>query len=250
VFLNDRLAHDGHWLFRRRSFLPLVLAPLVLVAMLDFRYPGASHSLDRVWDIFCVAVTGLGVAIRAYTIGYAPPGTSANSTRTPVADALNTTGAYSLVRHPLYVGNFFMWLGIVLFPRQAFLVIVAALVFLIQYERIMIAEEKFLAVKFPAEFSAWAAATPAVVANFRNWRPSALPFAWRRVLRREYPGLFAAILIFTALEVMGDYVVTRRLAIEPGWAAFVGVGAVLYVGLLTVKRTTGWLDERNPEGAI
>ena len=64
-----------------------------------------------------------------------------------VADSLNTTGIYSTVRHPLYLGNFFMWLAIVVLTADLYFVIVFCLCYFI-FERVMLAEEDFLANKF------------------------------------------------------------------------------------------------------
>ncbi|MGB8874133.1 MAG: hypothetical protein WCC75_12145, partial [Desulfobaccales bacterium] len=44
--------------------------------------------------------------------GLPPRGTSGRNTQGQVAETLNTTGIYSLVRNPLYLGNFLIWLGL------------------------------------------------------------------------------------------------------------------------------------------
>ncbi|MGC9453013.1 MAG: methyltransferase family protein, partial [Oceanipulchritudo sp.] len=51
-------------------------------------------------------------------------GTSGRNTKQQVAYSLNTTGFYSVVRNPLYLGNFFMYLGIALFTHHWWLVLV------------------------------------------------------------------------------------------------------------------------------
>ena len=55
----------------------------------------------------------MGFLFRAWAIGTTPAGTSGRNTKEQVAEVLNSTGIYSIVRHPLYVGNYFMWIGIV-----------------------------------------------------------------------------------------------------------------------------------------
>lgn len=56
----------------------------------------------------------------------------------------NTTGMYSIVRHPLYLGNFFVGFGIVLICSSVWLAVVFCLLFVVYYERLMFAEEEFL----------------------------------------------------------------------------------------------------------
>jgi protein-S-isoprenylcysteine O-methyltransferase Ste14 len=67
---------------------------------------------DGLWEAICVAVSLVGLGIRIATVGHAPGGTSGRRTvGGPSALALNTSGMYSVVRHPLYLGNYFQWLG-------------------------------------------------------------------------------------------------------------------------------------------
>lgn len=241
MLLHDQCARDGEWLFRWRSYVPLVLAPVLAGSMLTFTYLGGSEQVDDIWQLACFTVSTMGLAIRCYAIGYAAPDTSGNSTRSLKAKSLNTTGAYSLIRHPLYVGSFFTWLGVAMFPRNAFVVLIFVLFFWFYYERIMMAEEAFLRAKFSKAFAVWTASTPAVLPNFRNWKPPARPFSVRRMLRREYSGMFGVVLIFVSLEVIEEFVMEQRFEIELVWAVIFISAAALYIGLWTLKHHTRWL---------
>ena len=79
------------------------------------------------------------------------------------AEELNTTGVYSIVRHPLYVGNYLIGLGVTLVWLNWWVPVVYTLCFWVYYERIMVAEERFLEQKFGDSFRQWAASTPAFV---------------------------------------------------------------------------------------
>ena len=100
------------------------------------------------------------------TVGYVPRGTSGRNTRKQVAEVLNTTGMYSVVRHPLYVGNFIMWLGISLFFHLWWFTLLIALIFWVYYEKIMYAEEAFLEEKFGEQFLALGRKNPAFYPSF------------------------------------------------------------------------------------
>src|SRR5262245_10107591 len=115
--LLEEFESSGSLLFRWRSYLPLVPAVLIFFGLAHFDYPFGSHLLDEIWELICLAVSFLGLAIRALTIGSAASRTSGRNTTEQVADRLNTTGMYSIVRHPLYLGNFFIVLGVVIFYR-------------------------------------------------------------------------------------------------------------------------------------
>ena len=119
------------------------------------------------WQAMCWAVGLLGVVIRAKTIGHVPPGTSGrNTSEGQVAETLNTQGMYSLVRHPLYLGNYFMWMALVLATGRLDFALVVTLLYMMYYLRIAMAEEAFLAGKFGSTYSDWTATVPAFVPKF------------------------------------------------------------------------------------
>lgn len=149
---------------------------------------------------------------------------------------------YALVRHPLYLGNYLMWLGPALFPRSWSVAAIVTLVFWLYYERIMLAEEEFLRRRFGEAYERWAAVTPAFIPALRRWQPPALPFSLRNVLRREYSGVFGVVATFTALEVLSDLFATGRLTLDRLWAGLFGAALVLYLVLRTLKRSTTLLN--------
>lgn len=242
MLLQKQFEHTGQWLFRWRSYLPLVFFALLLIQLRQFHYLGGTEATDLAWEGVCLAVSLFGLGTRILTIGYAPHGTSGRNTRKQIAEHLNTTGAYSVVRHPLYVGNCFLWLGVVLFEHNWWITLLFALSFALYYERIMCAEEGFLQEQFGESYLQWAQRTPAFLPNFRLWRKPRLSFSWRMVLRREYPGLLALISAFTVLEVLGDIVVSDSLELDPVWMTLFGVTAVAYVVLRSLKHHTHLLQ--------
>ncbi len=240
--LVDEMERSGARLFRWRSYIPLVLVVVVAIALTQFTFPRGSHALDIAWDALCLCVSLSGLAIRAITVGHVSDRTSGRNTKKQIADELNTTGMYSIVRHPLYFANFWIWFGIALFPRVWWCACIVALGTLVFYERVMLAEERFLRERFGDTFVQWANRTPAFWPRLRDWRPSSRPFSIRMVLRREYSGLFAIASAFSVLEIASHYIVEDRLHIEPFWAAFFGVSLAAYVTLRTLKKK-GLLDE-------
>ena len=241
--LRESFEQSGQWLFRWRSYLPLFVFLIVLPAMWGYHYPNGDHTISQEWGLFCLAVSFFGLAIRAWVVGTTPKGTSGRNTHQgQVASVLNTSGWYSIVRHPLYVGNYFMWLGIALLPREWWLALLVSLVFWLYYERIMFAEEEFLRRSFGASYEEWASRTPAFVPAFRSWVKPSLPFSMRTVFRREYSGFFGVIASFMLLEIVGDRIATGAFVFDRMWTTIFAVSAALYVTLLLLKRRTRIFD--------
>jgi protein-S-isoprenylcysteine O-methyltransferase Ste14 len=237
VALREEFARSGAMLFRWRSYLPLLTLPLYVWALSRFSTRTADETLGASWDLFCIAVAFAGLAVRAVTVGQVPHRTSGRNTLEQVADSLNTAGMYSVVRHPLYVGNFLTWLGIAMFPQSWLVVLVSVMAFALYYERIMFAEEQFLREKFRDQFRTWADRTPAFFPRFSQWRASPVPFSVKRVLRREYSGFFAIVVTFTAFAGIREWFERGWLRLGPAWLAFLAAGVVVYVGLRYAKKS-------------
>jgi protein-S-isoprenylcysteine O-methyltransferase Ste14 len=241
---NEEFEKTGNWLFRWRSYLPLSMIGVVLWEMRNFNYPYESHRLDELWEILCLTISFCGLGIRVFTTGYAPRGTSGRNTRRHVADALNVTGMYSIVRHPLYLGNFLIWLGISLFVRSWGVSLIFILGFWLYYERIIFAEEQFLRRKFGDVYSEWAARTPAFLPRFKNWRSPRISFSVRKAFRKEYHTFFAVIFSFTILEIGGDLFAVRKIELDLMWLIIFSIGLTIYLILRILGKKTKILDSQ------
>ena len=236
--LSNQLETSGSWLFRYRSYLPLAILPVFLVCLASSSYLGHSHVLNEFWQAACMGISFSGLALRVIVVGHAPYGTSGRNTRGQVADTLNTTGMYSVVRHPLYLANYLIIIGFTMEFHVWWLVLLTTCIYALYYERIMLAEEAFLRARFGAVFEQWAAATPAFIPRFGGWRPSPVPFCWRTVLQREYNAFFLIIAVFFLLDLIGDSIAEKRFKIDARWLGIFIGGFVIFATLRTLKKRT------------
>ena len=243
MLLREKLEHSGQWLFRWRSYVPLVPIALLPLAFREYAYPMGSPSLDVVWEIGCFVVSLIGLGIRVHAVGHAPKGTSGRNRRDQVADELNTTGLYSIVRNPLYLGNFLMYIGPALVPRCWWLVALVGLFMIVYYERIIFAEEQFLERKFGEAYVEWARKTPAIFPAWMQWRKSPLPFSWKTALKREYLGFCGLVLTFTLVEMGEHLALGRSLELSTEVLAFALSGLVVFVVVRWMRKRTRVLDE-------
>ncbi len=235
--LVEHFARTGDVLFRWRSYLPLVLLPVFVASFVGFRYPYDSHAFDLAWEISCFVLSMAGLAVRVFVVGTAPRGTSGRNTRRQKAQVLNTTGPYSLVRHPLYLGNYLAALGLSFVSRTWFLPIIVSLASLLYYERIAAREEEYLEARFGDEFRDWAARVPALIPSFRHYRPPALPFDWRKALGREFYAFFGIVAGFFVLELIGEFAVSGRIELDPVWTAVFVLSATFFAAMWALKKT-------------
>jgi protein-S-isoprenylcysteine O-methyltransferase Ste14 len=242
--LKEEMEKQGKWLFRWRSYLPLLGIPVVIIALRN------SEFLERIfgnvaedfWSFFSVFVSFLGLGIRCLTVGYVPRGTSGRSTHSLTAETLNTTGMYSIIRNPIYLGNFVIILGLVLFIQVWWFALIVWMGFWLYYERIIFMEEEFLRKKFGDYFLEWAKKTPAFFPRLKNWKKPDLPFSMKTVLRKEYSTFFSIIASFTFLDIAGDLFAEGKLELSLPWVIAFIVGLIIYFTLLILKKKTKLLN--------
>jgi protein-S-isoprenylcysteine O-methyltransferase Ste14 len=190
--LREDMEKQGNWLFRWRSYLPLLGIPVFVIAIREsgIMEKKFGDAVGDFWGICAIVISFLGLVMRFVTAGYAPRGTSGRNTKSQLADMLNTTGMYSISRNPLYLGNFIIILGVTLFIQVWWLALLVWFGFWFYYKRIIFTEEEFLRDKFKDQFMEWAKDTPIVIPRFRNWRKPDLRFSFKSAFRREFSTFF------------------------------------------------------------
>lgn len=179
----------GRVLFKFRSFTPVPL--LLALAWLLSRSRGGpglgGAQVDAVLDVAGVLVALAGQALRFYTLGQVPEGTSGQGSALE-AVTLNTRGPYAHVRNPLYVGNLGICFGLMLIANDPWVTALALAFFFGEYFFIIRAEEAFLRERFGAAFDTFCERVP-------RWIPRLTPafegslrtgFDLGRALKKEH----------------------------------------------------------------
>jgi len=242
--LREELEVQGNWLFRWRSYLPLLIIPVLIIALQSSGTPERviGDVGERLYEEFCIALSFAGLAIRFITVGHVPDGTSGKNRKKQRAEMLNTTGMYSIVRHPLYLGNFIISLGIAFFTEVWWFVLITALVFWLYYERIMFAEEEFLRSKFGALYLEWTEKTPAFLPNFRRWQRPNLSFSFRYALKREYSAPFGVITSFVLMDIARSLFAGDGFELKLIWVISFSFGVGLFITVRILRKRTAMLD--------
>ncbi|MBR5832426.1 MAG: DUF1295 domain-containing protein [Bacteroidales bacterium] len=258
--LKQSLEKNGLFLFRYRGQIPVFIFLLGL-PFIFFKYYTKIYlvfalmfdgNVDLLFNILAVVgiiVSFAGLCIRAYTIGTTPRGTSGRNTKEQVANELNSTGMYSMVRHPLYLGNYLMWAGLLIFIGSIPLFIIISLLYWIYYERIMYAEECFLEKQFGEKYTEWSMTVPPFFPKIGSFVKSNIPFSFKAVLRREYAGFFATVLCFVIVDYIRAYGISMVMNYNFEWIrtslyCLIGAG-IITITLRSLKHYTKVLSDDN-----
>lgn len=240
-----RMEQQGQWLYQRRDVAGIIMLPALALAIWHPGFPGAGWSpadFDHLSEL-CLVISCIGLALRWFIVGSVPADTSVRSTREQRADVLNTTGMYSAVRHPLYLANTIVVSAFVVATGSLWFVAIFLTMYALVIERIIAAEEHFLANRHGRIWLAWAAQTPTFVPNARAWQSADLRFSARTVLRREYNGVFGVALAYCVLDATRDLAVNHQslrgwLHNDPLWIIALIAATALLAVLRTLKRHT------------
>ena len=244
--LQESLEKQGNFLFRYRSFLPLIIILVGIIVFIfdrvDQRVPGGEHY--TIIELLSLLVSFVGLTIRIIAVGHSPANTSGRNTKLQLADEINMTGIYSTVRHPLYLGNFFMWAGAGILIANVWFFVIFVLAYWIYYERIMYAEEQFLRRKFGQPYIDWAAKTPAFFPSCKNTVKSVYPFSIKKILKKEKNGVFAIFILLFIFHNIRYSIVVGSVHVENNWILWcLLVSGLIYLVLKLIKKYSSLLYE-------
>jgi len=231
----DRL---GRFVFRYRNYLVPVV--LVGVVALTPRAAAGGDRLDAWLDVLGFLVAMLGQALRVTVIGYAYI-RRGGVNKQLAAPKLVCEGFYAHSRNPMYVGNFLLFVGLMLIynsPWGYALILPAVALALLALVR---AEERYLTERFGSEYTDYCRRVNRFLPNPRGLRATmrSMHFDWRRSLRKDYGTAFAWLSGAFVLMAWGRVV-------RFGWigaAPEVRCLAVSYVPVVLAYGVVRWLKK-------
>ena len=194
----------GAFLFKYRGQLPVILIVISIPVIFNKQSNERTiHPFIEVYGVyFSFILMSLGHLIRSIAIGYKNLHTSGKNRDQQVAEKLNTLGVYSLIRHPLYLGNFLIWIGLTSLLNSIFFLFISSLFFILMYYFIIQLEEIYLRDKFKKEHEKWSEKTLIFIPKLTNYKRANGPFNWKMVWKNEYPGICATLSCIWFIELV------------------------------------------------
>lgn len=169
---SNSFVEMGEKLFQWRDYTPI---PLIILVLWTAEATVFSATLGLLLLIF-------GELFRVYAVAFI--GSVSRTRNTSSAGAnLISSGPFGMMRNPLYVGNFFITVGIAVFGGVWWVVFIGAAAFIFQYHCIVKYEEELLKKKFGEEYLQFMKDVPA-------WIPKKLP----SLATLEWPETFSPAL--------------------------------------------------------
>ena len=193
--------------FRAISVVPVVLLVFFLFDPVDL------GACNPIMSVLGVATALVGAVTRIIAVGHAKPFTSGRENYLK-AENLNTTGLYSIVRNPLYVGNFLVYNGVLLaYSSPAALALFNAF-FIPNYYFIILSEERYLENQFGEAYSEYRGRVPKVIPKFSLYKKDELSFDPARAAFKEknttlYWVFFCAVALLVKQYRLNDGAITH-----------------------------------------
>ncbi len=222
MLLKDKLTEAGDFCFRHRTlqyipYLVVIIAGINLINRYDVSFS---------YELGCFLVVMTGIFARIYTIGYASDNTSGRNRKEQIADSLNTAGMYSIVRNPLYLGNFLILLGIIMLSGCYQIIIANSLLMIIFYCLIILKEEDFLVSKFGSVYTNWADKTNCIIPSLKNYIKPANVFSLKKVIYNEHDTWMSTLICFIGLIILKGFMQTGKIFLSNFWI-YISITAVI-----------------------
>ena len=184
----------GEFFCQYRGYLPIPLA----IALLYFSNPSFHFMIAGSIIIF------FGEIIRISGVRYVGGETR---TRNVGAAELCTDGPFAYVRNPLYIGNYFVYFGVVLFSSESDFLLppltLATICFFVQYGFIIQLEEQTLKQLFGEKYLEYCNNVPRILPRLSPWklRNNTSPNTWKKTIITEKRTLQTIFIYFFLLFV-------------------------------------------------
>ena len=180
----------GNFFFKIRSFTPIPF----IIALLYFAAPA--------WYTVVIGMPFIvaGEFLRIWAVGYA--GASTRARTLGAARDLVTTGPYSYVRNPIYLGNFLLSFGVCLVANVYWLLAILIVGYFFQYLPIIALEEAYLLESCGSVYQTYRERVPRFIPQFRSYPdPSDHDFSFFGAIKSEKRTLTAIVCVISLIFI-------------------------------------------------
>lgn len=229
----------GSFLFKHRSFTPIPLIVLVFIFFKSLNLEGKNILVNAAG----LLVSLLGEIIRIAAVGFSFTGTSGRESYLR-AEKLNTTGIYSIVRNPLYIGNFFIFTGLIIVFANILALCIFSLFLIWQYYFIILTEENFLTNEYGSDYENYRSRVRKIFPAFEDYKKNQNPFDLKKVIFKENDSLFNLLIMFLLIllykeKIFHSTISRPLLYIIPG--AFL---IISYIIIKIIKKKGKWAQRK------
>jgi len=221
----------GNFLFKYRSFTPV---PLIIIIIVFF-HPIINCKYDMVLVLCGFGLVILGEMIRVLSVGFSYYGTSGRENFLR-AENLNITGVYSIVRNPLYIGNMFIYAGLLLVYSNIYALIIFNLILIVQYYFIIKSEENFLYETYGKEYNTYKNNVKSIIPSFGKYKKSENKFNKMKVISKENDSVFNAIIIFGLILMYKEKIVFGDVMNKKMYVFYFALIIISYISIKIFKK--------------
>lgn len=216
------------WLYKYQIYF--LYFGLVVISILYVRTEMNPHLFiledtpyEIYYEMFAFFVSLIGFTLRFFTLAYNKERSlSIQEHPDREISEMNTTGIYSVMRHPFHVGNFLLCMGPVLWTGNYFFIALFFSAYWIFFTEIIELEEYFMEKKFGNTFTEWKSNTPAYFPKIRNFKKSDFKFKWKKILLKEIEILFLLMVVYISFEILGELIEDDKIELNL-WLLLLGI---------------------------
>lgn len=223
----------GDFFFKYRNFIfPIFLLVLLLGKRPPSQYFGSDEAEDIV-DTLATALAFAGLSLRGAVIGFSYIKRGGLNKKV-YAENLVTDGFFAVCRNPLYVGNFMIYIGLLLKHGDPLVLVLGTAFFMFVYTAIVAAEEFFLRHEFGEAYREYCRDVPRWRMKWARLKGATegMKFNLKKALVKDYGTIINVVVTMTILELL-EQTSAQEATQSPNWVMFASIiGVVVAVGLV------------------
>lgn len=157
--MNDKFSE---FIFRTRGVYMLIA---VAISAIIKSYQGGKTPLS--FFVAGLIVITIAQVFRVYAASYL---WGRQAVMRPEADFLSASGPYAYLRHPFYLGNFFIGIGLCLAVNEWYAYVLFVISYIFVYSIVIPYEEKFLENKFGKRYLEYKAQTGSFIPKLKGYK--------------------------------------------------------------------------------
>jgi hypothetical protein len=136
------------------------------------------------------------------------------------------------VRNPLYIGNFFIFSGLIVVFSNILALMIFSHFLIAQYYFIILAEENFLKKEYGSDYENYCSRVRRILPAFKDYKKNKNPFKLKKVIFKENDSLFNLLVIYMLILLYKGKIFSGRIS-SP--LHYIIPGIVLVISYIIVK---------------
>ena len=201
MLLNDLLISAGKFCKKNIAMQYIPYLFVVLVELEDLK--SAIESIP--FEVFCLLTAIFGIFVRIF------------AQISKEKNSFSNKGAYSIIRNPLFFGNFFILFAITLMTQSWEIILTNSMITICFYSLIALYEEDIFKEEYKQQYINYANKTNCFIPSLKNYINPDKNFNIKQIIKHESSTWLLCAVSFVTIEIIRGYFEFNKFFLSKFW---------------------------------